>query len=369
MGLDAPVFAFSHCRDVVAEVSRCGGLGVLGAALFTPDELDNELKWIDERVQGKPYGVDLIVPSSLGGKSANTTSPSSADAQLEAVAREFVDDMLRSFDIDPASVEPVPIATEESLSPEMAAEMIEVALSHPVALMANALGPPPQIMIDRSREAGVRVAALAGSVRHAQRHAESGVDIVVAQGYEAGGHTGEVGTMVLVPEIVHALSDPGSPAVLAAGGIVTGQQVAASVALGAQGAWTGSVWLATHEAETAPYTREKILSARSTDTVRSVFRTGKPSRQLRSAWHDEWERSGSPEALPMPLMGALSDPALRRVDTLAATGHRGAQELSTYWVGQGVGLMNVTRSTRQVITDMIEEYLGAIGRIESTLDD
>jgi NAD(P)H-dependent flavin oxidoreductase YrpB (nitropropane dioxygenase family) len=248
--------------------------------------------------------------------------------------------------------------------------MLEVAFKHPIALIANALGTPPAVMLEMGKAAGVPVGALVGTKKHAEAQMRSGVDFIVAQGAEAGGHTGQVGTMVLVPEVVRHLRDLGSSMpVLAAGGIVTGGQIAASIALGAAGVWTGSVWLATHEAETAPYTKERILAASSSDTVRSKFRTGKPSRQLRSEWHDAWEAEGSPDALPMPLMGYVSEPPLHRADTLAANGHKGAQALSTYWVGQGVGLMSSAKPTREVMADMINDYVEAVERIMESVDE
>lgn len=371
LNIDVPIVAFSHCRDVVAEVSKAGGCGVLGAALMTPEELDVELSWIDDQVKGKPYGIDLIVPNAFQGKSKGTGGfIAPEDVEIPREVTDFVNAILRSHDMDPDQIPPTPMASAETLSAEYAEGVIKVALKHPLALIANALGTPPQVMLDLAQAAGVPVGALVGTKKHAEAQVKAGVDFIVAQGTEAGGHTGEIGTMVLVPEIVQHLKALGSSVpVLAAGGIITGGQVAASIALGAAGAWTGSVWLTTHEAETAPYTKKLLLEASSTDTVRSVYRTGKPSRQLRSEWHAAWEADGGPGALPMPLMGYVSEPALRRVDTLAANGHKGAQALSTYWVGQGVGLMQTAKSTRQVMSDMVDDYVAAVERIMASIDE
>lgn len=371
LNIDVPIVAFSHCRDVVAEVSKAGGCGVLGVALMSPEELDVELTWIDEQVKGKPYGIDLIVPNAFEGKNDSAGQHVAPDdVEVPQEITDFVNEILRSHDMDPDQSPATPMASAETLSAEYSARMLDVAFKHPLALIVNALGTPPAFMVERAKEAGVAVGALVGTTKHAEAQMRAGVDFIVAQGMEAGGHTGEIGTMVVVPEIVRHLRELGSTMpVLAAGGIVTGGQVAASIALGAAGAWTGSVWLTTHEAETAPYTKQRLLTASSGDTVRSKFRTGKPSRQLHSEWHAAWEAEGGPDALPMPLMGYVSEPPLRYADTLAANGHKGAQALSTYWVGQGVGLMQSAKSTRQVMSDMVDEYIEAVERILASVDE
>ena len=188
------------------------------------------------------------------------------------------------------------------------------------------------------------VAALVGAKQHALRQVQAGVDLLVAAGGEAGGHCGDVSTMVLIPEICEAIQPYANVPILAAGGIVTGRQMAACMAMGAAGVWTGSVWLTTSEAETNPVVKEKMLQASSRDTVRSKARTGKYSRQLKSPWTEAWEAEGSPTPLPLPLQSLVTEPALREVDKLSQSGHEGAKQLATYWVGQGVGLMN-----RQII--------------------
>ncbi|WP_283095309.1 NAD(P)H-dependent flavin oxidoreductase [Nocardioides alcanivorans] len=224
-------------------------------------------------------------------------------------------------------------------------------------------------MIDRAKAEGVPVAALVGAKEHAVKQVHAGVDLLIAQGAEAGGHVGEVSTLVLVPEVVEAIRPIRDVPVLAAGGIVTGRQMAAVVTLGAAGAWTGSVWLTTEEAETAPHTVRKLLAATSRDTVRSRSRTGKPCRQLRSDWTEAWDAPAGPEALPMPLQSVLARRALARVDKLAEAGNAGAQDLATYFVGQGVGLMNASRPVREVVREMAEDYLDAVERLGRSLSD
>jgi len=371
LGIEFPLFAFSHCRDVVAAVSRAGGMGVFGAVTLPPDRLEEELAWIDEHVDGKPYGVDLIVPNKVEGQGQAFDE----DQLLAAVPdahKQFAAGLLASRDIptedlDDERREHVRFA--KNLQAGGAGELLEVAFSHPIKLIANALGVPPQIMLDMGREHDVAVAALVGAKEHAIRQVNAGVDILVVAGGEAGGHCGDVSTLVLVPEVCEAVRPVSDVPILAAGGIVTGRQMAACMAMGADGAWTGSVWLTTAEAETNPVVKEKMLQASSRDTVRSRSRTGKPSRQLRSPWTDAWESGDSPQPLPMPLQSLVSEPALRKLDTLAQGGHAGAGELATYWVGQGVGLMNQEKSVRAVVQEFQEDFLAAYERLGEFLDD
>lgn len=366
-GIDFPLFAFSHCRDVVAAVTNAGGFGVLGATAFTPQQLDQELSWIDEHVGAKPYGLDLIVPAKFEGKGEKLSRGELADRIPESY-RGFIAELLAAHDIEP---EESPRIGPSFLSGDTGKDLLDVAMSHPIKLIANALGVPPDYMIEAGKERGVPVAALVGAKEHAVKQVQAGVDLIVAQGTEAGGHCGEVTTMVLIPEVLEALAAIGSKIpVLAAGGIVTGRQMAAAVAMGADGAWTGSVWLTTEEAETAPHTVQKMLAATSRDTIRSAGRTGKPARQLVSDWTDAWlPREGGQRPLPLPLQSMLSEPIIRRVDVLASQGHPGAQALATYFVGQGVGLMNKVKPAREVVREFIEDYVAATERLSNSLPD
>jgi len=366
-GIEFPLFAFSHCRDVVAAVTNAGGFGVLGGTAYTPEQLDQELTWIDEQVKGKPYGVDIIVPAKFEGKGENLSVGQLAD-RIPEDFRGFINELLAAHDIE---ISDAPRIAASSLSGDTGASLLDVSLSHPIKLMANALGVPPDYMIEAGKRTGIPVAALVGAKEHAIKQVNAGVDLIIAQGTEAGGHCGEVTTMVLIPEVIDAIEAMGkSVPVLAAGGIVTGRQMAASVALGAAGAWTGSVWLTTEEAETAPHTVQKMLVASSRDTVRSAGRTGKPSRQLRSDWTDAWAPNpGGRQPLPLPLQSMIAEPVLRRIDKLAQNGHPGAQQLATYFVGQGVGLMNKVKPAREVVLEFIEDYLAAAERLSRTIED
>jgi len=366
LGIEFPLLAFSHCRDVVAAVSRAGGMGVFGAVRYSPEQLREELTWIDDHCGGKPYGVDLIVPNRFEGKGEERDTADLVKT-LPQSHREFISGVLQAHDIDSDALDEEEngrLNFARNLEEAGAADMLDVAFSFPIRLIANALGTPPRVMIDQAKSRDVPVAALVGTRVHAVAQIAAGVDILVAAGGEAGGHCGDISTMVLIPEVV---SVAGDTPVLAAGGIVTGRQMAAAMAMGAAGAWCGSVWLTTVEAEPSPVIKEKLLSATSSDTVRSRSRTGKPSRQLRSPWTDAWEQGGQ-APLPMPLQSLLVEPALLRIDKLAQSGHAGARDLATYWVGQGVGLMNQEKTTAAVVQEFKTDFLDACERLTATLD-
>ena len=366
-GAEFPLFAFSHCRDVVAAVSKAGGFGVLGATRFSPEQLEEELAWIDAHVGGAPYGVDVIVPETIDPRVAALQDNATRAAAIDPKYAEFTADLLSQYGVE-ASRTVAPLRERMGITPENGMALMEVAFRHPIRLIANALGIAPPEMIAQGKKRGVPVAALVGAKEHAIRQAEAGVDIIVAQGGEAGGHCGEVSTLVLIPEVVRALRKAGHDTpVLAAGGIMTGGQMAAMMAAGAHGAWTGSVWLATPESEASETFRQKMVSARSRDTVRSRSRTGKPARQLRTQWHEAWDGDDGPGALPMPLMGMVSEPAFARIERAAEAGNDAARELVTYFVGQGVGLVEEVRSARAVVQSFREEYVEAVESLATTL--
>ncbi|GGP08202.1 nitronate monooxygenase family protein [Nonomuraea glycinis] len=361
LGVEFPLFAFSHCRDVVAAVTNAGGFGVLGAIAYTPEQLDTELTWIDEQVGGRPYGVDVLVPGKVDA-SALDGGARLAESIPER-HRDFVTHLLSKYGVSGPA--PVARASADELGRRVTAAgatgLVEVALKHPIGLIASALGPPPPEMVAGARAAGVPVAALVGTVEHARRQVAAGADLIVAQGTEAGGHTGEISTMVLVPQVVDAVAPV---PVLAAGGIASGRQMAAAMALGAQGVWCGSVWLTTEEAETAPAVKRKLLAASSLDTVRSRSRTGKPARQLRSAWTEEWDAGQeSPGPLGMPLQMLVAETAMQRIGQAAERGEPGAVELANYFVGQVVGQLDRVRPAREVVYEMVSEFGDAVERL------
>ena len=371
LGIEFPLFAFSHCRDVIAAVSNAGGFGVLGAAGHSPETLDIELSWIDDHVDGKSYGVDLLVPTSMDNK-AQALTAAELEARIPAEHKAYIEQMLARHDIDTKDLwdSTVREGIGDNMREVGAGKILDAAFAHPVKMVVNALGVPPDFMFERAREHDIKVGALAGAREHAIKHAEAGVDVIIVAGTEAGGHCGEVSTMVLLPEVLEALAPYGDRShVLAAGGIVTGRQMAACMAMGAAGVWTGSVWLTTVEAETLPVVKEKMLSANSRQTVRSRSRTGKYTRQLKSAWTDAWTAEEAPDPLPMPLQGVIAGAAFRKINHLAQSDHAGAKQLANYYVGQGVGLMNQSVSARTVVYEFMEDFADAVDRLSGTVRD
>ncbi len=365
-GVEHPIVGFNRSPAVVAAVTNAGGLGVLAASAFTAPELDAQLTWIEEQVDGKPYGVDLLVPGKFAAGDPDDLV-ASLRAQIPQAHLDFVADLLGRYGIPEApaaaGVSAVYDEVTAALSPAGAEPLLDVAFSHRIALIANALGTPPAGLVGRAKDAGVKVAALVGQAKHARRQLDAGVDLLIAQGTEAGGHTGTIATMVLTPEIVEVAA--GVP-VLAAGGIASGRQMAAALALGAAGVWCGSVWLSSAEDVANQALKDKFLRAASTDTLRSPTRTGKPARQLRTAWHDEWEAAASPASLPLPLQPLLVNDAWRRIDAAAAAGHEGALRLESFFIGQVVGSFTEIRPaaeiTRQIIADC-ERRIAELGAL------
>lgn len=351
-GIEYPIFAFTPSQHVAAAVSKAGGLGVLGAVRFNDaDELDEVLDWMDDNTDGKPYGVDIVMPMKVPTEGTAID----IDKLIPEAHKAFVDDTLRKLGVPPLGGE----GREGVLGwlHSVARSHVDVALKHRPVLIANALGSPPVDVIEQAHAAGVKVAALAGAAKHALSHVQNGVDIIVAQGYEAGGHTGEIASMVLTPEIVDAVGDV---PVLGAGGIGTGRQVAASLALGAQGVWTGSVWLTTEEYQNLNSNKgmtEAFLRAGSGDTTRSRVYTGKPARLLKTKWTEAWTEEGAPAPLPMPLQNILVSDAHNRMNA------HGDPDVISMPVGQIVGTMNAVRPVADVMAELVSGFEGAVKRL------
>jgi NAD(P)H-dependent flavin oxidoreductase YrpB (nitropropane dioxygenase family) len=373
LGIEFPLFAFSHCRDVVAAVTKAGGMGVLGATNLSGEELEVELNWLDSKVNGLPYGVDLIVPNNFVGKGEDLSDQQMLE-KIPQSHKDFANSILQKhgINVDPEELEKDRVnhlRFGKNMTPEGASESLEVAFNHPIKMIVNALGMPPKKMVDMAKERNILIGALVGAKKHAINQVNAGVDVLIVAGGEAGGHCGEVSTMVLIPEVYNAVKHIKDVSILAAGGIANGSQMAAAMAMGAAGAWCGSVWLTTNEAETNPIVKEKMIAASSADTVRSKSRTGKYSRQLRSPWTDEWENSDQVQPLPSPVQPLVAEPALRKLDKLSQAGNQKAVELSTYWVGQCVGLMNEVKSAGEVVQDFKEDFIEAYDRLNTTLEE
>jgi NAD(P)H-dependent flavin oxidoreductase YrpB (nitropropane dioxygenase family) len=355
-GIETPIFAFSYMPEVVAAVTNAGGMGVLGAVRFSTDELAEALDFIDSQVHGRPYGVDIVMPSKTVAQAGldEATLYKTLQDMIPQEHRDFAEKVLADHGIPP-----LPDGEEEprdllGWTDTTARPQVDLALGHNISLLANALGTPPEDIVQQAHDAGVQVAALVGRTDQALKQREIGVDIIVAQGTEAGGHTGEVATMVLTPEVVDAVS----PApVLAAGGIASGRQVAAALALGAQGVWTGSVWLNTVEAGQPQALYDKFHRSQATDAVRSRAYTGKPARQLRTPWTDAWDAADTPEPLGMPLQYMLNGPAQHRIRL------SGNEEMLGIPIGQVVGAMRETHTVRQVMDALREGYAAAVASL------
>lgn len=361
-GIEVPIFAFSHCRDVVVEVSKAGGLGVLGMARMHPDRVEAELSWIDERIEGKPYGIDILMPSTFDDVSDQKLD---IDNLLPQEHIDFVRELL-----DDAGIPQLPKDEETELkreilkginfTPSEGLAMVETAMRHPIKVIVNALGTPPARLIQEAHARGIKVGALAGKPRHAVKHKDAGCDFVVAVGHEAGGHTGEITSMVLWPSIVDAVAPI---PVLGAGGIGRGRQMAAALVLGCEGVWAGSLWLKTVQSEVIPEIKQKMFESEATDSVWTTTVTGKPCRTLRNAFSDAWSKPGAPDTLPAPSQNYLWwQEGRTRVERVRA------REFLTYPVGQVLGDMNAETSVREVFYDLLSELVESRERLDDMLD-
>lgn len=352
LGIDFPIFAFTHCRDVAAAVTQAGGLGVLGTTRQTPELLELDLRWMDEQCGGRPYGVDLLFPAKTAGEDEEALRRS-----IPAEHHQFLADLNRKFGIGQPKDPDRYASNGDNLitTHRRAMEKWEVARAHSPALVASALGPVPKDVERASHRYGATIAGLIGAPGQAREHVEAGADLIVAQGTEAGGHGGRIAGMVLVPQVVDEV--PGTP-VLAAGGIVDGRQIAAAMALGAQGVWIGSLWLTTVESDLEEVVKQKLLRASSRDTVQSRCLTGKPIRMLRTPWVDSWEAEGAPEPLPAPLQALLVR------DTMAAIFDHKVEEVMGTAVGQGVGMMRETKTVREQMYELVDQFADAVSRLQ-----
>lgn len=366
LGIDLPIFAFTHCRDVVVAVSKAGGIGVLGAVGFTPEQLKEELDWIDAHIGDHVYGVDVVIPQKYEGM--GDSDPAELEAQLDGMIppehKAFAQKLLAEHGVPewPDGTQSMGLLgwTEATATP-----LLEEALKRKQCVMiANALGTPPVDKVKMIQDSGRLVGALCGKVKQVKAHKEAGLDFIIAQGYEGGGHTGDIGSIVLWKQAVEAAGD--TP-VLAAGGIASGQQMLAAMSLGVQGVWTGSLWLTVEEAEAEPAQKVSYLNASSEDTIRSRSWTGKPCRMLKNTWTEAWQTEGNPEPLPMPLQGLVTSDGMRRTATYA--GVERTQEVAMNLCGQAIGQINTADNCKGVVFRLVNEYVEALERLNQLMPE
>ena len=354
-GIEFPIFAFSHCKDVVAAVTNAGGFGVLGELGRSPDEIAQDSEWLRERVGDKPFGLDLVFPASVP---TGTPTMEELKAQIPAGHAAFMDRVFEEHGIPRPSqqVEEGGVSRGGLYSQEVARKQMEAALDTRVPFIASGLG-LPAFAVDAAHARGIKLGALVGRVRQARRALEAGIDVIIAQGYDAGGHTGEVGTFTLVPRVVQISGD--TP-VLLAGGVGTGAHVAAALCLGASGVWTGSIWLASRESNLNMKLKERLIEATEEDTVRSRALTGKPAHQLRNRFNQLFEDPANPKPLPMPLQGILT------AELQAAIRENEMVEWMGTPLGQMVGNITEVKPCAEIVLDLVEgalETLEGIGQL------
>lgn len=350
LGIAHAVFAFTHSVDTAAAVSRCGGLGVYGATRRTPDEIRAELAELRAKAGDTPIGVNLVLPPGM----PEENDPEALKRELPERHKAFVARLYEKYDVPPPRR--AGMRTRFLRSNEVARAQMEAVLDSDVQLVACGIGAPADF-VERCRRAGKRIVALCGSPKHAKRALAAGADMLVAQGHDSAAHTGPIGTFSLVPQVVEAAGDV---PVLAAGGVMTGRHVAASLALGAQGVWTGSIWLASDEYALNPILLKKLIAAGSDDTVITRSESGKPFRQVRSAWSDEWSAPDAPRPLAMPYQDMLVG------DLLGAIDDHQVEPLMHYAVGQGVAWIRERRPVAEIFAQLLDETRAALAAVAAT---
>ena len=342
LGIEYQIIAFTHCKDVVAAVTNAGAFAVMGETHHTPEEIDADIKWIREKVGDKPFGIDLVFPASV----PPTATIDELKAKIPKAQRDFTDDIKRRYEL------PEPKKVPELydlgwMTQDVPRKQLEVVLDNNVAVLASGLG-SPVFILEAAHARGMQVWGLVGKPRQAKRQLEAGVDAIIAQGIDAGGHTGNIGTFSIVPQ-VHAMA--GDTPVIAAGGITTGRHLAGAIALGAAGVWTGTLWLASRESDREMIIKEKILAAKATDTSYSDCISGFTMRTLKSKWHEEWARPDAPRAAAPPYQLLL----FAEIKQSAMDWQ--ISDFVTEASGQGVDFITEMKPARQIVFDLAEEAM------------
>ena len=346
LGIETPIFGFAHDVSTVAAISRAGGYGVYGATRRFPQEIRDELAEIRSLVGDKPFGVDLVLPPGM----PEHNSREAIEAEIPQEHKDFVQSIIDRFDV-PAATKPG-MRTRFIRSSEIEAEQVEAVLDSSANMFACGIGAPRPV-VEAAKERGQTTLALIGSPHHVQRSIDAGVDIIVAQGYDAGAHTGTIGTFSLVPQIVEAAGDI---PVLVAGGVATGQHIAAALAMGAQGVWLGTAWLFSveHQNHMHPVNTKKLIEAGSGDTVITRSESGKTFRQIRTGWSQAWEAENAPAPLKMPYQDVLVG------DLLGAIEEHDIEPLIHSGAGQSVGYFDEVRSVSVILNALRDDAIRAI---------
>ena len=352
LGIEYPVVAFTHCKDVAVAVINAGGFAVLGEALHTPDQIAADIKWIRERIGGKPFGIDLVLPSSV----PEEKTVDELLAMIPQEQRDFEQQIKRKYNVPDPKVAP-DIHHWGGLDQKRALNQLDVIFDERVPVFASGLG-SPTFLLKRAHELGMQVWGLVGKPRQAKRQIEAGTDVIIAQGYDAAGHTGNIGTFSIVPQVVDAARGTGVP-VIAAGGVTTGRHLAAALALGADGVWTGSLWLTSRESDVNMPLKERLLEAETEDTLYSNCISGYTMRTTRCPWHDEWMSDAAPAVLKPPLQMMLSS------NYIQGSLDYQRKDLMTEAAGQGIHYVKEMKPARQILSDIVEEALDVFDRFSA----
>jgi NAD(P)H-dependent flavin oxidoreductase YrpB (nitropropane dioxygenase family) len=340
LDIEHPIIAFTHCKEVAVAAINAGGFAVLGEAMRSADDIAADVRWLRARVGDRPFGIDLVLPSSAPPKA----TPDELIAEIPEAQRAYAAEIKRRYDV-PEPSNPVALRQWGGLNKRLGQGQIDVLLEERVPVIATGLG-SPDFLIDAAHDRGLRVFGLIGMAHQAERQLARGVDAIVAQGYDAAGHTGAMGTFSIVAQVA-ALA--GEVPVIAAGGVTTGRHLAAALCLGAAGVWAGTVWLASHESDVEPVVKQRLLAATGEETTRTACISGKTMRVLKCPWTDAWEEAGAPAVLASPYQMLLSSDYIQ-----AANDHlRG--DLMTEAAGQGVGFVTEARGTADILRDMAGE--------------